>query len=253
MATLTYDPTPADQPEFNEAEQEALAIGEQAAAEQNQMLAGKFKDPEALEKAYLELQSKLGEPNENESDEVREQEAPAEEEVTEAQTLLSNASAEWSEKGELSAETVAELSKLSSQDLISAYLEAQQAPSQTQDLSQGQVDSIYKAIGGEEQYNALTTWAANNLPEAAVSAYNNLVEQGDPATIQLALAGLRAAYIDSNGYEGETLTGKPAANKADVFRSQAEVVQAMSDPRYDRDPAYRNDVFEKLNRSNLDY
>ena len=37
MATLTYDPTPADQPEFNEAEQEALAVGEQAAADQQQM------------------------------------------------------------------------------------------------------------------------------------------------------------------------------------------------------------------------
>ena len=61
MATLTYDPTPADQPEFNEQEQEALAIGEQAEAEQEQMLAGKFKDAEALEQAYIELQKKLGE------------------------------------------------------------------------------------------------------------------------------------------------------------------------------------------------
>ena len=70
MATLTYDPTPADQPEFNEAEQEALAIGEQAAADQQQMLAGKFKDAEALEQAYIELQKKLGESNESETDEA---------------------------------------------------------------------------------------------------------------------------------------------------------------------------------------
>ena len=63
MATLTYDPTPADNPEFTEAEQEAIAIGEQAAADQQQMLAGKFKDAEALEQAYIELQKKLGETN----------------------------------------------------------------------------------------------------------------------------------------------------------------------------------------------
>ena len=44
--TLTYDPTPAENPQFNEAELEALAIGEAAAAEQEQMLAGKFKDAE---------------------------------------------------------------------------------------------------------------------------------------------------------------------------------------------------------------
>ena len=75
MATLTYDPTPADQPEFNEAEQEALAIGEQAEAEQQQLLAGKYKDAEALEQAYIELQKKLGDNNEEVSevseDEVR--------------------------------------------------------------------------------------------------------------------------------------------------------------------------------------
>ena len=65
MATLTYDPTPADQPEFNDAEQEALKIGEAAAEDQQCMLAGKFKDAEALEQAYIELQKKLGEPNED--------------------------------------------------------------------------------------------------------------------------------------------------------------------------------------------
>ena len=49
------------------------------------------------------------------------------------------------------------------------------------------------------------------------------------------------------------LTGKAPKSSGDVFRSQAEVVEAMSDPRYDRDPAYRNDVFEKLSRSDINY
>ena len=46
--------------------------------------------------------------------------------------------------------------------------------------------------------------------------------------------------------------GKAAA-PADAFRSQAEVVRAMSDPKYDRDPAYRNEVMEKLARSDLKF
>ena len=49
------------------------------------------------------------------------------------------------------------------------------------------------------------------------------------------------------------LTGKAAETRGDVFRSQAQLVQAMSDPRYDTDPAYRSDVVEKLNRSDLDF
>lgn len=256
MATLTYDPTPADQPEFNEQEQEALAIGEQAAAEQQQMLAGKFKDAEALEQAYIELQKKLGESNEDGPDKGREQEElPSEEEVeepSETTAILTDASAEYAENGSLSDETLQKLTSMDSKDLITAYMELQTQP-QNRDLSPEAVSSIYKSIGGEDNYNALTSWAGENLPEGAVSAYNNVVNSGDPNTIQLALAGLKAAYDEANGVDGTMLTGKPAQDRQEVFRSQAEVVQAMSDPRYDRDPAYRQDVFNKLNRSNIQY
>ena len=252
MATLTYDPTPADNPEFNEAEQEALAIGEQAEADQQQMLAGKFKDAEALEQAYIELQKKMGAAEETpEPEEPAEPEA-TEEEVPETQTILSNASNEFSEKGELSAETLTKLEGLDSKDLVAAYLELQQQP-QNADLDQGTVDRIYQQAGGPEAYAALTTWAAETLPEAAVEAYNSVVNSGDPNVIQLAMAGLKAAYDESNGVDGQMITGKPAENKQDVFRSQSEVVAAMGDPRYDRDPAYRMDVFSKLERSNIDY
>ena len=60
-------------------------------------------------------------------------------------------------------------------------------------------------------------------------------------------------YQDSNGYEGEMLQGKSPTRSTDVFRSQAEVVRAMSDPMYDNDPAYRQDVFDKIERSNINF
>lgn len=255
MATLTYDPTPADQPEFNEAEQEALAIGEAAEAEQQQMLAGKFKDAEALEQAYIELQKKLGTNEETSSEQEQEEPSAQQEEtpeVPESQVLLTNASTEFSEKGELSAETLSQLEKMDSKDLVSAYLELQQQP-QNVDLDQNTVNTIYQQAGGEQGYQALTSWAAETLPEAAVEAYNRVVNGGDPAVIQLAMAGLKAAYDEANGVDGQMLTGKPAQQVQNIFRSQAEVVQAMSDPRYDSDPAYRADVFAKLEQSNLDY
>ena len=75
---------------------------------------------------------------------------------------------------------------------------------------------------------------------------------GDAAMIQLATMGLAAAYQQANGYEGNLATGRSAREQADVFRSQDEVIRAMSDPRYDTDPAYRDDVFSKLGRSNID-
>ena len=255
--TLTYDPTPADNPEFNEAELEALAIGEAAAAEQEQMLAGKFKDAEELEKAYIELQKKLG-ANDDETDEglQREEEATEEEvEVSPAQELITNASAEFAETGELSSEMMEQFSAMSSQELVDAYIQMQgQLPvAESPDLSESDVNIIKNSVGGEESYQNLMGWAAENMDPADVEAFDALVESGNARSIRLAAAGLRAQYEAQNGFEGEMLTGRAPVQQADVFRSQSEVVAAMSDPRYDRDPAYRQDVFDKLDRSNIDY
>lgn len=261
MATLTYDPTPADQPEFSPEEQEAIAIGEQAEAEQQQMLAGKFKDAEALEQAYIELQKKLG-TNENSTDETREEvreQDPSSEEVKEEETnpnfeLLNKASEEfYSNEGQVSAETLEELGKLDSNELISAYIQMQGQQRQGNDLTDAQASEIRSLAGGDEEYGQLTQWAANSLDESFITAYDNIVETGDVRMIQLAVAGLKAEYEKANGFEGQMLSGKAAQPQVDVFRSQQEVVQAMSDPRYDRDPAYRQDVFAKLERSNINY
>lgn len=261
MAQLTYDPTPADQPEFNEAEQEALAIGEAQAEAESQMLAGKFKDAEALEQAYIELQKKLGT---NEADtnaeeagaEETSEEEGLQEEIDPIVDLLNVASEEfYNNDGTLSEDTINELSQLDSSDLIAAYIEMQGEGSEPEavDLSTEDINAIYSVAGGEQDYNNLTSWAADNLPGEYIEAFDSLVDTGDARMVQLAVAGLMSQYEKTNGYEGQMLTGKAAQPQVDVFRSQAEVVAAMQDPRYDNDPAYRQDVFNKLGRSPLQY
>ena len=258
MAILTYDPTPADQPELNEAEQEALAIGEQRAQEESRMLAGKYESAEELEKAYIELKKKFGESN----DGLREEDPQGrgrQEEVEEQQIdadplvdLLNEASQEYAQQGKLTEETFEKLSQMDSKDLLEAYMQIQSNP-QVDDFTAEQVTDIQSFVGGEEQYNGLVGWAAENMPENFVQAFDNLINVGDPDMIKLAVVGMQAAFQEANGYEGRMLSGKPAETKADVFRSQAEVIAAMNDPRYDRDPAYRQDVFAKLDRSDLNY
>ena len=71
--------------------------------------------------------------------------------------------------------------------------------------------------------------------------------------IKLAVLGLKAKYDEANGYEGRMLQGKAPQTSGNVFRSQAELVQAMSDSRYENDPAYRQDVIEKLDRSDMQF
>lgn len=259
MAILTYDPTPADQPELNEAEQEALAIGEKHAQEESRMLAGKYETAEELEKAYIELQKKLGEANnelrqEDTQGERREEEVVEEEEANPLVDLLNAASEEYYQnEGKLSQETFDKLSELDSKQLLEAYMEIQSQPVQVEDFTAEQVSEIQNFVGGEEQYNGLVNWAAENMPQHFIQAFDNLINVGDPDMIKLAVVGMQAAFQEANGYEGRMLSGKPAQTTQDVFRSQAEVVAAMSDPRYDRDPAYRQDVFAKLERSDLNY
>jgi len=259
MAILTYDPTPADQPELNQAEQEALAIGERQAEEENRMLAGKYESAEELEKAYIELQKKLGESNdglreETQQGERREEEVEEQVEADPLIQLLQEASNEYySNDGQLSPEMMEKLTEMDSRDLLNAYIQIQQNAQGPEDFTQEQVTDIQNFVGGEEAYGNLVTWASENMPQNFVQAFDNLINVGDPDMVKLAVVGLQAAFQESNGYEGRMLSGKPAQTKEDVFRSQAEVVDAMSDPRYDRDPAYRQDVFAKLERSDLNY
>jgi len=241
MPTLNYDPTEADQPEFSEEELDSLKVGEQAIEEHNQLLAGKFEDAQQLEKAYIELQRKLG------SKEEQQEPEPQQEEEPENPILTLIDEARTSDEFDLN-----KFKDLDPTEVAKTFLENTSEDS-GRDLSEKEVDSIRNSVGGEESYGQLMEWANQNYPKQVIEAFDQLVDSGNSFAIQLAVNGLMADYEANNGLDGTLLTGKgsPPA-QADVFRSQAEVVRAMNDPRYDTDPAYRQDVFDKLGRSNLD-
>ena len=257
---LTYDPTPADAPEFSPDEQDSIAVAERLGQEESELYAGKFENAEELENAYLELQRKLGS---GDTDEDEEQSTLDEDEYYDEATsagieLIQEASDEYySNEGQLSAETIDQFKEMSSNDLVNAYIAIQENNPNAQggyspDLTDAEMNSVYNSAGGEAEYNRLTSWAADNIPESKLDAFNNIIDQGNATAIQIAVAGLRSEYEAQEGYEGRMLQGK-AARAVDGFRSQAEVVQAMSDPRYDTDPAYRQDVYDKLERSNVQF
>ena len=243
MPTLNYDPTEADQPEFTEDELDSLKVGEQAVEQHEQLLAGKFEDAEQLEKAYIELQRKLGQPNVQEQEELRETKAT--EEVDDPILTLID-EARTTDEFDLS-----KFDGLDPKDVAKTFLD--NTSEGDRDLSDNEVSAIQNSVGGVDAYANLMQWSNENFDKQYVEAFDELVESGNAFAIQLAVAGLMAQYEQSNGNDGNLLSGKGAPPaKADVFRSQAEVVRAMNDPKYDSDPAYRQDVFDKLGRSNLD-
>jgi hypothetical protein len=204
--TLTSTDAPADQPELNADEQESLAIAEANEGEQQQLLAGKFDNPQSLEQAYLELQKKLGEPREEEPQADEPEEESEEEE------------SEESNEGQ---------------------------------LTESQAQQLYEMVGGEKAYQSMIEWAGQSLSKAEIEMYDSVMASGNANSIYFAVQALNNKYSDAVGSEGQLLTGRGTADSNAVFRSQSELIQAMNDPRYDNDPAYRSDVMAKLENSDI--
>ena len=210
MATLTYDPTPADQPELRESEVEALRVGQEQADAEGQLLAGNFRTTEDLERAYIELRKEFSSRGPQQEEETEEEYEAGEEEVVEEDN---------------SPET----------------------------LTEDQAVQLQNMVGGAQAYNDMLIWAGQNLSKEDCDVFDSVVGRGDPNSCLFAIQALNAKYQEAVGNDGRLLTGQGAVDRQDVFRSQQEVVQAMSDPRYEKDPAFRNDVYAKLERSNIAY
>ena len=259
--TLSYEnntPTETVETNLTPDEQDSLRVAEAqeqgkepAPAEEEPLLAGKYKNAEELEKAYKELESKLGEKKEEEKAE------PDKPNFSDNAQLITSASEEWSKAGgKLTDATKAKLAEMSSSDLLNAYMEVQKSAAPIQqipEITTSDIASIKESVGGNTQYTQVINWAKSNLPESVIQGYDQTIESGSLDAIKLAAAGLKAQYEAANGSEGKTYTGKPATNKGDTFRSQAELLRAMNDPRYDQDEAYRMDVMEKLDRSDINF
>ena len=285
--TLTVNDTP-QQEGLTAEEQDSLQVGEQMAEQQEQLLAGKYKNAEELEQAYVELQKKLGDNDglsqEGQGNETQEVEAKEEPE-TEQNIYKEDGSVNYETVNKDYGETIGNLFKDSNVDpysiadhfyknngqitqemhdqltgagiakeAVDAYLSGRaKEMGMNSDLNQTDIDAIKNSVGGERAYESLMTWAGQNLSQDSINSFDNLINTGDKGSIQLAINGLVAQYQNDAGYEGRMLQGKPSKTSTDVYQSQAQLVAAMSDPRYDNDPAYRQEVIAKLDRSDLQF
>ena len=281
--TLTVNDTP-QQENLTAEEQDSLQVGEQMAEQQGELLAGKYKNAEDLEKAYVELQKKLGD-KDGVSQEGQETQEVETEESNEPQLYKEDGSVNYESVSRDYGETLSTLFKEKNVDpysiadhfyknngqitqemhdqltgagiakeAVDAYLAGRaQDMGMNSQIAQTDINSIYQSVGGEQKYKTLMNWASQNLSQDSINSFDNLVNTGDANSIQLAVNGLVAQYQNDNGYEGRMLTGKAAKTNTDVYQSQAQLVEAMADPRYDRDPAYREAVREKLDRSDLKF
>jgi hypothetical protein len=191
----------------------------------------KFQSAEDLAKAYGELEKKVGT-----------KEAPKA-----GFDGLEQYSTEFYQNGDLSDESIQAITTNMGipEQIVRAYVEGQKA------VMDQQFSSVMGLVGGESQYESMTSWAAENLPEDEVDAFNQIMDSGNLSTIKVAVQGLWARYGQVNGNPGAKLIqGETVGPSGGAFRSVAEIVQAMKDPRYAKDPAYRSDVEKRVALSN---
>ena len=282
--TVTYDPTnDSIVEEANEArDAENLEVGEKMMAEQENLLAGKYKTTEDLEKAYTELEKKLGEKPET-TEETTEEAEPEYELYTE------DGAVNYDTANELYGEQVGEIFKSNeidpfkmneyfienngtlndemydtlgkaglSKTLVDSYLEGvrQKAGYETANaaeaapvLNDQEISEVKAIAGGEKGYDELMSWASDNMSDADAANFDEVVETGNKAAVTFAVKALMGQYEDAVGRDSNLITGKKSTTE--TYRSMAEVVRDMNNPLYDNDESYRDDVRRKLDASNL--
>lgn len=120
-------------------------------------------------------------------------------------------------------------------------------------LTDEDIEALQDMAGGEEEYQQMLSWAGENLSDEEIDMYDDVMDSGDPAACFFAIQALMARYGEGTGVDGELLTGSDPVSSPQGFRSQQELVAAMSDPRYESDPAYRADVINKLENSDVEF
>ena len=224
---------------------------------EEKLYAGKYKSVDELEKGYAELQkafSKRAEPNPQTQEEAKNtpeeslkiSEEAAEETLEQRGLDIATFSKEFEETGVLSEDSYASLDKAGiPKDMVDAYIEGLQLKAQQL------TTRVFDTAGGEEDYRKMVEWAKAGLSKEEQKVYNDTFESGDINKMVMAVKGLKASYEAEYGKQPRLLSGEASNSSAVGFSSKAEMIAAMSDQRYSKDPAYRKAVEAKISHSNL--
>jgi hypothetical protein len=214
---------------------------EETTEERPEWLDDKFKSPEDLAKAYNELQKKQSTKTEK-AEEKTEEPAPS----SKTSEVVSKASEDFAQNGELSDKSFVELEKAGiSRDMVEAYIRGQES------IATSQAMDIQGEVGGNANYNAMADWAADNLSDSDLDGFNSIVENGSVDQAKMAVKGLYSQFISAGGNPPELSQGGTSGSSVKPFGSAAQVTEAMRDPRYSTDPAFRDNVEKRLAVSNV--
>ena len=223
------------------------SLQEEQHNQESPKLAGKFASKEELEKAYLELEKKLGGGKKEEAppvDPSNVDQSKAEEIAKDAGLDINQMQQWYTQNGQLSEEHYKALEKSGiPKEIVDQYIAGQEAQAEKYR------DSIISKVGGQDTFSAMAEWAKVNMSEQEIAAYNKATSSADMAVVENAVLGLAYHYQSAVGKDPKLLGGQTAGSSG--FQSVAQLTEAMKDPRYEKDPAYRKDVQNRLANSNI--
>jgi len=129
------------------------------------------------------------------------------------------------------------------------YIEGEEGAAE--ELAQEEVKGIRDSIGGDEAYSKMVSWALDNLSRPEIEAFNEATNTMSGPQLSMMVQGLYTRYQNAMGVEPSLYSGRTATSGPTPYRSTAEVVTAMSDPRYGKDVTYTEDVQRRLAGSDV--
>lgn len=118
-------------------------------------------------------------------------------------------------------------------------------------------EPFYEAAGGKAVYDEFAAWASQGgMTAAEMAEFNAELDKGDDAAKEMIAKGIALWKAEGNGPAPRDITrdqpGKDSTQgSSDVFTSREQQTQAIRDPRYAKDAAYRAQVDAKIGRSNV--
>lgn len=176
-------------------------------------------------------------------DKTGEQEGETQDKTSEETNPVLSAQQEYEANGKLTDQNYADLEKVGlDRATVDAYIAGQQA------VADGYMTHAYGLTEGEENFVAMNQWAAENLSEEELGAYNAQVV--NPETSDYAVTQLYARFSENRPMETPLLSGdNTGAQSGEYFKSTAEMQAAMADKKYRSDPAFRAEVEQKIARA----
>lgn len=145
---------------------------------------------------------------------------------------------EYLNNGKLSEKSMAELEAAGiPAEMVNDYIKGYEARAELER------NELAQCVGGREEMESIITWASNNLKKEEIYALNAIRNKFE---LESVLIGLKTRMEEKEGKIPNYQKGTGDKTAVVGFRSKAEMAEAIRNPKYKIDEAYRADVRKKI-------